>query len=471
MKRYKKSNKEISEVFFNFFIFTLSIIASLYILSNNVDPSYKLLFLMPLLFAFSFPLVISKALFKGLNVFYLVLAILMTFRYLISPVLTVFTGLYEGRSAVQPSAEAFDISFFLVLYELIAVTFLLLYLKHRKQKEIISRPKNKDIVISNNYFIFILFFLFTILMALGFPNALNHFNFVIPNSNDSHALELSTLELAAVLCISVSKQILFVLIISKIYKLYTKNNNKVWIYVALIAMFFNITIYSGLNRSDFIMMAVASSYLFYRLFPQHLKLITIIVSSAFAIVIPAITATRQMNGILNGENPLINLARTMQQYLGSPYNVAIAVEASEMFEEHRHLLNLLYDFARPTFGLNFLVKDLPLNYSNEFFNARMYMDDRVFQIIPMVGEGYFYFGLFLAPMLTLLFVKLGDSLSGIQQSTNETLLIYFLTITCARLGFLMGQNASIQMNDMSFSIFVPLILYWLNKKIVLKKSN
>ena len=219
------------------------------------------------------------------------------------------------------------------------------------------------------------------------------------------------------------------------------------------------------------MMVIASTALFCLLYPNYKKRTILFIIFALSIIIPSITAARQMTGILGSENFIESFTQMMQQYLGSPYNIAIAVEASEIYAEHGHLFNLIYDFARPTFGLNLLVKDLPLQFSNQFFNYRMYLDNRIIQIIPMIGEGYFYLGFIFSPILSMLFVKFADLLTKQLKKSNQIEITYFLTITCTRMGFLMGQNASIQMNDMSFTLFVPLLLYWLNKKIVSRRQD
>lgn len=456
--------------YFKLMILLFSLLTSVYIFFNTSNPAYKYMFVMPLFYGIAFYFILSRLLRIKYAIFFYVFNFIVLLRYVLAPLSVVVVDLYTGRSFTQPTTEAFHLSFFLVSYELIAVTFLAWFLM--KKNNIFKSSPTLAIYNNKNRFVFITFIFFTLFLIILNPIAIQNFNFFIPRDFDvSNPITLSTMEMAASLAISVSKQIIFLVLINYFYKKYIVTKSNLWIFLTFISVILNISIYSGLNRSDLIMMTIASTYLIIRIYPRLKKLMIIIVSLFFAIIIPAITATRQISKQFEGDSIIDTFAKTAQLYLGSPYNVAIAIEAKEIFSEHTHVFNLMYDFMRPTFGLNFLVKDLPLNYSNEFFNARMYQDDRVIQIIPMIGEGYFYLGLFFAPVLTLLFFYLGYKLTEYQLKSQNIFIIYFLTITCARLGFLMGQNASIQMNDMSFTIFVPLILIWLNGKLSLKRSS
>ncbi|WP_460322886.1 hypothetical protein [Alkalibacterium psychrotolerans] len=220
------------------------------------------------------------------------------------------------------------------------------------------------------------------------------------------------------------------------------------------------------------MTAIASAFVFYKLYPKYSKLVLTVLLLGLVIIIPAITQARNMNSLVGDDNTLVNLSSMIQQYLGSPYNIAIAIEAAELFPSNRNIINLIYDIVRPILGLNVLVANLPLQLSTVYFNTRMYLrEGHVVQILPMVGQSLFYFGILLSPLLSLIFIKLGDLLTKILDNSNRLELIYFLSITSTRLAFSLGQNATIQMNDLSFTLFVPIILMWLNDRLRLSKKS
>ena len=49
-------------------------------------------------------------------------------------------------------------------------------------------------------------------------------------------------------------------------------------------------------------------------------------------------------------------------------------------------------------------------------------------------------------------------------------LIYLLNIVIMRLGILFGQNITQQINGLSMQLMLPIIVYYLNNKMVYRKS-
>ena len=189
-------------------------------------------------------------------------------------------------------------------------------------------------------------------------------------------------------------------------------------------------------------------------------------------ILVLISNSRSYSSISKNTSISEDLVDFFQSYTGGPYNVAIAIESAELFEDERNIGVLIFDFLRPTLGINLIMKNLDINYTNVYFNYRMFFNpNRASQIMPMIGEGYFTVGIIFAPIVDIIFIYIAFNLKKIQLRKNRIELIYFFMITMIRLGFLMGQNATIQMNDLSFNLFVPLILYWFNNKFIFKKGK
>lgn len=166
-----------------------------------------------------------------------------------------------------------------------------------------------------------------------------------------------------------------------------------------------------------------------------------------------------------GRSELIDRTDFLQVYLGGPYNVAIAVDTKESYPEAGKAEVLFFDIFRPMIGVNFLVKNMDIKYSNIYFNHRIFKSDNRSQIIPMVGQSNLFFGALLSPLLSVLFILLAYTLNKFVNKSSNVLVYYFFVLSVARMGFLMGQNTMNMINDLSFNIFLFLIIYWLNNKI------
>jgi hypothetical protein len=254
------------------------------------------------------------------------------------------------------------------------------------------------------------------------------------------------------------------------YKKYVISNKKKYIWLSFLIVLINILILFGDNRSDFIITAIVSLFLLYNLYPRQSKVPIIIVIIAIIIVTSFITSHRNTVTFTRGENPMIDITDTLQVYLGGPYNVAIAIETAKLFPESSTPINLVYDLFRPAMGFNLILKHVEgFEFTNYLFNYRLFFSDHVSQIMPIVGQGYYYFGFVFSPLLIIAFIILVYYLIRSIQRQNRIELIFFLSIPITRLGFAMGQNAGILINDTTFFLFLNLLIFYLNNKIVLNK--
>jgi hypothetical protein len=243
-------------------------------------------------------------------------------------------------------------------------------------------------------------------------------------------------------------------------------NRVVIVILVLLLLAMNIGVFLGTNRSDVLVTALVSVLLTKELFKSS----TTSWVYAFAFVgvlflIAEITVTRDHSTITRGHDRSKDIADFQQVYLGGVYNVAIAVETKEYYPESAGFEVMMFDFIRPLIGINQLVKGMEVKYSNIYFNARLFLSDRRSQIIPMIGQGNLFLGPFLAPLFGLFFVFLAYWLVGKAQGLSDPLTMYFFTLSIARMGFLMGQNSMNMLNDLSFNLFLFLIIYYFNKRL------
>ncbi len=441
------------------FFSILSFLVFIYILFSPVKTSYSTIWLLPLAFA-----ILSIPLINGLSRIdflpFVIIFLLINFtRYVVLPFLMVYCNYYEFRSPIPPDLKTILESEFLMIYELIAIS-LFLFFRTKYFGEVKENYKNKRIQKKSFYYFYIVI-CFSYIVII--PTVRNNINFIFPRQTLES--EISPFYLILILAVILAKNLVYSLCLDYISK---KNIHPfIRFMIIIIAVAINSSIYYGLNRSDFILNFIASLYIVYCLYPKMIKKIIVLCVILIIPTFSLITSSRQIYKI-SESNQIINLIDTAQAYSGSLYNVAISIEATDMYESEHKISILVNDFLRPTMGFNILMKQFDLPLSNEIFNERMYMThNRVTQIMPMIGQGYFYFGFIFSPVLEIVFLELALRLIAyLNRLTIEAK--YIFSITCTRLGFIVGQNVQIQMNDLSFNLFLFIIIWWINKKIKIR---
>lgn len=447
-------------------VFLISIMASFYIAYNVDHPGYDELFLMPLIYGIVFVFFISPVLFKKTNIFLAVFTAASFTRYVVLPSLIVYSNLYGGRSSVPPLASSNELAIRLILYEVIIVSAIIFFLFRKVE---INRPNSKsEIKLPKSYFIYLTFLALTALLVALKPSVLKSFYFIVPPDDLASSEGSSILESITFYFLVISKYIIYVLLMSYTYQKYVTTNNKIYVINSFIITLLNIFIIFGANRADFVITTIVSMILFYKLYPKQSKIASIVIILLMVFITGFISSHRDNATYSNGADPVLDLTNTLQVYLGGPYNVAIATEAANANLEDRDILHFGYDILRPAMGFNILLKELDLKMTSDYFNERIYFSDHKSQIIPMIGQGYFFFGFMFSPIIMIMFLFFVRFLIKILQKQSRIELIFFLTIPIARIGLAMGQNGSILVNDTSFFLLLSLTVYYFNNKVILR---
>lgn len=448
------------------FVFLISIIATFYI-ANNVDHTgYEEMFLLPMVYGIVFVTFISPVLLKKTNIFLAVFTAVSFTRYVILPMLIVYSDLYGGRSAVPPSASSYELALRLMVYELIVVS-VVIYFIFRK---INIRPslQSGEIKLPKNIFIYLVFFVLTALLVGMNPGSLKSFYFIVPPDDLEGFGGGAILSSLSFYFLAISKYIIYLLLMSYFNKKYLITNNKLYIFYSFIITLMNIFVIFGANRADFVITTIVSVILFYKLYPRQSKIASFVIILAMVLITGFISSHRDNATYSDGADPVLDLTNTLQVYLGGPYNVAIATEAADRNPEGRDILHFGYDIFRPAMGFNILLKELDLKMSSDYFNERIFFSEQKSHIIPIIGQGYFYFGFMFSPIIMIIFLFFVTFLIRTIQKQSRIELIFFLTIPIARIGLAMGQNGSILMNDTSFFLLLSLIVYYFNNKITFR---
>src|SRR5699024_6863975 len=164
-----------------------------------------------------------------------------------------------------------------------------------------------------------LFIFLTIILALLFPASLNQINFLIPTSINL-SYELSTMDNMVLYCLIISIQLIYIIIIKKIYFKYMLFKNKKWIFISIIITLINIGIYFGTNRMDIIISALVSIYVLKKMYGKQIYGYFIIIVPIIIILFQLVTSGRNYISVSGGTSQLIDITDTFQVYTGGVYN-------------------------------------------------------------------------------------------------------------------------------------------------------
>ena len=423
------------------------------------------MFLSPIVFAicyfFSLRLCMEK--YKEFGTIFLASTFI---RYEILPFSFVYLGEYEGRGISGLFEDEYTLALLLTYYELIICAIVIRYLLHKMDFVTIK----SDITFSEKTLIYYIFAALVFGLVLINPKVLLSLSFFLPNKNGYTYDDFSLIEQLTIMLVIVLKQIVFSLGEYKLNSKYSETGGNIYLFFSIILLFFNMSIYFGSNRSDFILMFIASFLYWMYLFKKNNPILIGALAIVGILVVIGITDIRQY--YYRYSDQLLNMRDQIQCYFGGIYNVAVSIRAKQLYPNQTNVFTLIYDFARSTLGINFVAKLINMDYANLIFNYTLYgYKVRVSQIMPAIGEGYYCMGFLLSPIVDVIFILIAFRLKKDMSQKFRAEIVYFYIITMMRIGFVMGQNSSIQINDLSFNLFVPLILMWVNDRIAIKSKS
>lgn len=372
-------------------------------------------------------------------------------RYTVFPVLVYINDGYAGRSGIPPSADSYNLAVALMFYEILLIGIVVFFCERRIKAGTSFNPSQvKTLPV---WYSVILISASLALIAI-FPQSVFLINFVKPYVAVDEAGASSGAVFAGIFFIAAK---LF-LIISIMHRLAISSRwRKLAAPVAAVFGLFNLMVYFGTNRMAIVLTAVATLWLMRNLFQGREKKALLIMVGMTVALFSLVTGEREY--VKTTSLPTEALADNIQVYTGGVYNVAVGIEVGEYYPEARSFKVLLQDFVRPTVGLNLLAKGWDVSYSNVYFNDRVWTYvDRRSQIMPMLAQGYLFFGAILAPLISALFVLFGYWLLSNLNKVKYLEVKFCMALVCLRIGFFWGQNSMNMMNYMSLYLIVPICM-------------
>lgn len=404
-----------------------SLFVALYLLIVCRENEYHLLFLLPLFFsavcAISFPFFKSYSSEFVIHLFLL----LSFFRYVISPFI-LKVGDFNVYILNANYLQYIDQAIFLVLYELVfSFPILILIFKNFEKKLPGINHEDIDTKIRRPLKIFTYVFGSTIIILLVlYPMLL--FMFEVFVTADGPTLEFYSVAWAYIedyvprICyrifefsISIIQIVLPGILLQSFYqKIISK---KYMMKLSLLFVLSLLVMTPDKATSFFIMFA-----LFYTLVFLHTEIvkriipIAILLFGAIAFIGIAVKSYRNFN----------SLSSMINAYFSGVPNVAVAF----VLAESEKIIPFFWDILNNIPFLGYFFKFFPT--SQALYNNYFYLEpNRLDQIIPMIGQGYFNFGFLLAPLLTSLCFSIavfGQFLANRQNNIVFRYLVIFISI-------------------------------------------
>lgn len=453
-------------------IISSSIFLILFINKNSIESGYKNIYLLPIAFLLTFYWGIGQLVFIKNTIGVKIIFITEILRYLILPFLIFKTSYYTGMG-YNPNPKYIEIAIYLMVYEIFLVNLLAMIFKISSKNKFglknIVNYKNNDRIEK----ITCLFLILTILLLILKPNSISDINFILLKKNVEVSNDFIT-TLTRILFI-ISKNLIYLLCTIKLSEKYKKSKKIRFLNLGYLITFLNISIYLNDNRANLLMFGVASLFVLINVFPEYKERTVkfIIISILFLIII--VTLTKNFGVELNnlGNNKSIDLqkiTKTLQAYVAGPRNIAQSIEMGNIYNGYINLKMLISDLFRSFLGLSKLVSSISYYSTVNLFNIYIYGSSiSKDQIIPILGQGYVYFNMFLSPLFLLIFNYISMNIDLKLSNEQNLINIYFYTLLSCATGLASIYNLNIEIQLITITILPTFLILLVNRKFVLKR--
>lgn len=461
---------------FNIIILTLSIISLIYICIQNSNEKYNLLFLLPFTFIFLDVIYLNKIIYKRNIIFRLVYFVVEFLRCCVSPSLMVYNNEFDSIvSRYIPTNQDVTLAIICICIELIVSTTILYIWDHSKNK--VNKSFNfRNIELPNKIDFYVFFIIVSLLLSIVFPEAYKQFHFFIFSGDELNILkgDSSVFLEITIMCLIVSKSLIYILFMSHLNIKYKKSKLKRYIYVSFLITVFNASIYNGGNRSQFIFTVIASVIIFLSFYPSYTKQVIYPSMLLVILVISFIYDSRNYYDYYASLKGVTYVTHTIQSnldaYFGGVNLTAVGIATKSFMGQNATFFNFLYDCIRPIVGVNILVRGFNMHWSNVFYNAVAGQGKRSALIFPAVAQGFFYFDIFGCFIIPSVLLIAALSLEKMMNKENRIEIVYIFILVLIRMGTLSGINITIAFNEISFQLLLFTLVYLLNNKISFKRG-
>lgn len=342
----------------------------------------------------------------------------MWMRLVLLPLSMIISGNFTGIGYLSVSIQSLILSIILIIYESIISTLFLFFIVNRNKKYDIKTGKNITMV--GNKLVYFLFILLGLLVYFYIGRSQNLVQIFAISLNDNGRVGdvTDTYTLLARQIIIITIIIAFIWGTSYFKRAYARTPRSIYLYSAILLGIINISIIVGERRSVIIYSGFISTYILFNMFPQKKKKIafwTIGTASVVLIMMSiykffaAFSTGSYLEAAASSNIDMYWISSTLQSYVGSPHNIAASIDMKNYINIPWY--NIIYDFVRSTFGLNFLFKNKGI-LTSQMFNRYVYGSSEVNSghVLTSVGYGYIYFGVLFSPIIACLNIYIATKL-------------------------------------------------------------
>lgn len=438
------------------------------IIFNDKGEGYYLLFLYPLTF-----FILKICLIKYTNLFSnLTSFIIISFffiRSVFTPVLLYLSnydllkngyGIYFNRSVIK--IENYDLAVLLACYEMTVIFLLLFFLNSKIKKNYKKETTKLDIKLK--YFIYTLIAYIAIILII-YPELIHNFQFILNIGESEKIIKVRSLRyggdgIPAIFLTLLNSAFTMQQIILPVYlleKIKFKKYKTIWV-ISIILLLCSIT---NREKGNTFILLILFMITLYRTYPKYRKLINIFI--VFLLFFASICLYIKSKNSLGGETLISQLSVLFSAYFSGIPNIAYSLRM-----ERGNITNICIDFVKsiPYISGEFFKKELT---SASIFNFNingnnLYKD----QILPMIGQGYFYFGYVLAPVLPSFILVLAFYYEHRMKKERNMILNHIYTYMVLYFSY---SSIMLNINIFTGFLFRGLLLLILSQKIIIKKRR
>lgn len=399
------------------------------------------------------------------------LNICMIIRYLVTPFF-MWLDKYNNNYAIQygiiPDQNYFIKATDLMLLEMIII-FLVIFIFNKRFYN--NNTKNFNLLEPSNNIIGIGFIVLSIIIIIMFPGVLRAFNFILSSSYLDIKYIQTPLGGKLIPLVQFANILLTISILNFLYKKKNKNNNNLLLFILSVASILVSSLFIvGSSRINLLFPLLTAFYLLKHLYPEFKRIIYWFAISIIGIVVIITTTIKQKNmgngNITDFQNGIINNSGILQAYFSGVHNVAVAVKTKEFFYENVNISTFTTDLFSSVAGISQYFYD-QLG-TNKMFNYAFYHNTIARdQIIPLIGQGYYYLGIIGSSIFCVIVIFLMMYFDKKSKMTKNIFIVYIYAYLAIRFGSYFMSNTIILFSFIT-NYFLPLlIIVLLNKKITL----
>lgn len=390
-----------------FFFVLLSILFSLIICISPQTSPGSFIWALPVTYLFSF-LILRKCTSRNNKnqITVIITLILLWMRMVFLPIYGVTSGIYgNGNSSEE------NMSIFLCSYECIVIALVLTFISKKYSLGINETSNtNYHIGLKGSPFIYFMFVLMALAVFFLMGRNLNLFEFGFKAIGEGIEREgdiIDSREITIRQIVSSGYLYLFFIFINIFKNNYEKTNSRRYLYYSIIFAAMMVCVIVGERRTSQIYIAFSCIWLLVHLYPSHKRSIVSYIGISALFVIITMTIYKQFHAFLYDSYEEAVQRGSLEGgfsagLIDAYFNGINTVKLNLEFASSRSVdvYNFFYDIFRSIFGLHYFFKG-GLSTS-ELYNLQLYGGEQSTGfLLSSIGYGAIYFGVFLAPLISI----------------------------------------------------------------------